>query len=483
MAGIVGITGTDNAEWVRRALKSIAHRGGSGETIRTLQSATLGVVWPKAQDCVAAGAHQTALVLDGEIHNWTDISVCGTCTLAAVEQAYGEKGPGFVSDLDGPFALAIVGDDGIFLARDRVGKSPLYFGRKNGTVCFASEVKALLDWDGDIAEFPPGHYYSPDTGLKKFADIRTRPCVDQTEDEVADELRSRLVASVAKRVANGETGTWLSGGIDSATLTALARHQLPTLKTFAAGVEGAPDLQYARLVSDFLGTEHHEAICTLEKMLAVLPQVIYHLESFDALLVRSSITNFLVGRLAADHVPAVLSGEGGDELFAGYSYLKQLEPSEIPDELVDITRRLHNTALQRVDRCSSSHGLVARTAFLDNDVLDFALQIPPEMKIHDNGGLVEKWILRRAMAGLLPEEVLTRTKSKFWEGAGVGEQLHAHAEGVISDEEFAAERTLDSGAALNTKEELFYYRIFDDAFGSQMDPRLVGRTKGAPKSS
>ena len=483
MAGIVGITGTDREEWVRRALNTIAYRGGSGETVRTLQGATLGQVWPAVQDCVASGADQTTVVLDGEIHNWTGISVGGTCALEAVEQAYREKGPGFVSDLDGPFALAIAGDDGLFLARDRVGKCPLYFGRRNGTLCFASEMKGLPDWDGDIAEFPPGHHYAPDTGLKKFADIRTRPSTDQTEDEVADELRGRLVASVAKRITNGETGAWLSGGIDSATLTALARHQLPTLKTFAAGVEGAPDLQYARVVSDYLGTEHHESICTLEEMLAVLPEVIYHLESFDALLVRSSIMNFLVGRLAADHVPAVLSGEGGDELFAGYSYLKKLEPSEIPDELVDITRRLHNTALQRVDRCSSSHGLVARTAFLDNDVLDFALQIPAAMKIHENGALVEKWILRRAMTGLLPDEVLTRPKSKFWQGAGVGEQLQAYAEEVISDEEFAAERRIDNGATLNTKEELFYYRIFKDVSGSQVDAGLVGRTKGAPRAS
>ncbi len=363
-----------------------------------------------------------------------------------------------------------------------MGKSPLYFGSKNGTLCFASEVKGILDWEGEIAEFPPGHYCTPEAGIVEFADIEKRPALDRSEDEVAEELRGRLVASVAKRVASSEVGTWLSGGIDSASLTALARRQLPSLKTFAAGVEGAPDLEYARVVSEFLDTEHHEHICTIKEMLAILPAVIYHLESFDALLVRSSITNFLVGRLAADHVPAVLSGEGGDELFGGYSYLKQLEPSEIPDELVDITRRLHNTALQRVDRCSSSHGLVARTAFLDNDVLDFALQIPPQMKIHENGSVVEKWILRRAMAGLLPDEVLTRTKSKFWQGAGVGDQLQAHAQEAISDEEFAAERGLDNGATLNTKEELFYYRIFRDTFGSQIDADLVGRTKGAPRA-
>jgi len=289
---------------------------------------------------------------------------------------------------------------------------------------------------------------------------------------------------VTKRVAASEIGAWLSGGIDSAALTALARRQLPELKTFAAGVEGAPDLQYARLVSEFCGTEHHERLVTLTEMLAVLPAVIYHLESFDALLVRSSITNYLVGRLAAEHVPAVFSGEGGDELFGGYAYLKALAPSDLPHELVDITKRLHNTALQRVDRCSASHGLVARTAFLDRDVLDFALRIPPGMKVHEsNGGgdeKIEKWILRRAVEGLLPEEVLNRTKAKFWQGAGVRQLIEGHAEEAISDEEFAAERDLGDGIVINTKEELYYYRIFKDLFGPEVNAALVGRTKGAP---
>ncbi len=245
-------------------------------------------------------------------------------------------------------------------------------------------------------------------------------------------------------------------------------------------MEGARDLEYARAVAEHVDTEHHERICTVDEMLAALPEVIYHLESFDALLVRSSVTNFMVGRLASDHVAAVLSGEGGDELFAGYAYLQNLQPEELPDELVDITRRLHNTALQRVDRCSAGHGLVARTAYLDRDVLDYALRIPPEMKLQTNGSVVEKWILRRALDGMLPEEVLTRTKSKFWEGAGVKDLLEAHAEEAICDAEFESERTLDDGTILNTKEELFYYRIFRDVFGDNVDPSLVGRTKGAP---
>ncbi len=478
MAGIVGIADPRQDKWVQAALRKIEHRGGAGQTIRRLQAATFGQVWPPAQERFAVEADRRAVVLDGEIHNWTELAAEASCPLEALESAYREKGPEFVAELDGPFAIAIAGAQGVFLARDTLGKSPLYFGEIGGDLCFASELKALLGSDVAVSEFPPGHYYEPGRGLVRCSRIEKQPTLDISEEEAAAELRSRLTASVRKRLKGGKVGAWLSGGIDSATMTALATRQQSGLETFAAGVEGAPDLEYAQMVARFLESRHHERVCTLDEMLEALPEVIYHLESFDALLVRSSVTNFLVGRLASQHVPAVLSGEGGDELFAGYEYLKELEPSDLPDELIDITCRLHNTALQRVDRCSSSHGLVARTGFLDRDVVDFALQIPPDMKLYEND--VEKWILRQAMDGLLPDEVLNRTKSKFWEGAGVGDLLAAHAEEAIVDAEFASARVLPNRVTLNTKEELFYYRIFQEQFGAELDPLLVGRTKGAP---
>ena len=242
---------------------------------------------------------------------------------------------------------------------------------------------------------------------------------------MAQELRRHLAAAVERHIGNGEVGAWLSGGLDSSAMAALARPHVDRLHTFAAGLAGAPDLAYAAEVAAFIGSDHHEVVVTFAQMLAALPAVIYHLESFDALLVRSSITNYLVAQAAADFVPAVFSGEGGDELFAGYAYLKALDPGALPDELIDIIGRLHNTALQRVDRSASAHGTVAHVAFLDPEVVAYALQIPAEFKLRDG---VEKWILRRALDGALPESVLNRTKAKFWEGAGVGDLLAEYAE-------------------------------------------------------
>jgi asparagine synthase (glutamine-hydrolysing) len=480
MAGIVGIADGNQEQLIKKALATVAHRGGAGAHVRCYDHATLGEAWPAAQEPYAIGIDRQSVVTDGETYNWTELDVVATSPIEALETAYWSLGPDFVAQLHGHFAIAIADHDGVFLARDLLGRSPLYYGRHQGHLCFASEIKALLGWAEEIAEFPPGHYYDASRGLVRFARLETRPTLELPPQEIAAQLLHRLVVSVRKRLSDGEVGAWLSGGLDSATMTALARRQVPRLHTFAAGIEGAPDLQYARAVADFVGTQHHERVCTADEMLAILPEAIYHLESFDALLVRSSIMNFLAGRLSSQHVHAVLSGEGGDELFAGYEYLKQLDLADLPEELIDITQRLCNTALQRVDRCSASHGIVARTGFLDRDVVEYALQIPAEMKLGGEDADVEKWILRVAMDGLLPDGVLTRPKAKFWEGAGVGDLLASHANDVISDSEFESARTLPDGSKLRSKEELYYYRIFRDEFGSRIDPALVGRTKRVP---
>lgn len=143
-----------------------------------------------------------------------------------------------------------------------------------------------------------------------------------------------------------------------------------------------------------------------------------------------------------------------------------------------VGRRTATFAFQRVDRSASSHGVVAYVPFADGEVVEYAVCIPVAYKLHEG---VEKWILRRGMEGLLPERVLQRTKSKFWQGTGLGDLLARHAEEHVSDDDFQRERVLANGWTINSKEELLYYRAFREQFGELSELSWMGRTKGAPQ--
>ncbi len=447
MSGIAGIGAPGKRADVEKMLLKIAHRGKAGKDILETEEATIGIVWAESQASAAETLRKESAARDS----------AGSERLAEARMDGGR----------------------LVLKRDPLGAAPLYYGQTDeGFLCFASEVKSLKTQARKINELPPGNTYDGKK-LESYFSLELQMPIEAPPEEISAGLRKRLTASVEKRVSSEEMGSWLSGGLDSSTLAALARPFVKTLFTFAAGVAGAPDLEFASEVARHIGSVHHEVVVGLEDMVAALPKVIEHLESFDALLVRSSITNYLVAKRASDFVAEVFSGESGDELFAGYEYLKDLDPAALPSELIDITARLHNTAFQRVDRCASAHGTVPHIAFSDPEVVDFALRIPMAYKLHEG---IEKWIVRRAMDDALPKRILERTKAKFWEGAGVEELLADRASGTITDDDFRRERNLPNGITLRTKEELMYYRIFRDVLGTFEDLEWMGRTKGAPES-
>lgn len=374
---------------------------------------------------------------------------------------------------NGHLAEALVRKGALELVRDELGVAPLYYDiDQDETVYFASEVKALLAIKRNVTELYAGHRLVDNLQQQYYQLQRKEPLPDNAEN-LAQELRTRLIQSIKGVITDNPIGSWLSGGLDSSTIAALARPYCTEFHTFVAGLSGAKDLEYSREVASYIGSTHHEVILTLQDLIKALPEVIYHLESFDALLVRSSITNYLVAKAASDYVAEVFSGEGGDELFAGYEYLKSLSPEELDNELITITGNLHNTALQRVDRCSAAHGTTAHVVFADPNVFEFALKIPVIYKLYDG---VEKWILRKAMTGLLPHRVLNRRKAKFWEGAGVNDVVSDYVEMKISDGDFTHERVLTNGWILKTKEELYYYRIFKEHFGEMHNLDWMGRS-------
>lgn len=442
MAGIVGIYQGNQIPLIEKLLSKISYRGKSGKTLFQNVYCSLGIVWTDAQ----------APPLKKEKN----------------EIIYEDKGN------DGRLVKIILNQKNLILSRDLLGIVPLYYGWKdNKVLIFASEVKPLLEIVPEIYELLPGHIFNG----KDFVPQMMLPHQLLFKDDpyqIAQKLYDLLSEAVQECIATREIGSLLSGGIDSSAISVIARHYIQNFHTFAAGVTSAPDLYYARQVAKYIGSTHHEAVVSRQELITILPEVIYHLESFDPLLVRSSLTNYLVIRLAAEYVPAIFSGEGGDELFAGYDYLKTIPIEELQEELYDITLRLHNTGLQRVDRCASAFGLIAFTPFLNLDIVRFAFRIPPQYKLNNQE---EKWILRCALENELPSQVLHRKKAKFWQGSGVNALLASYAEEKVSISEFESGRVLPNGWKLHSREEYLYYKIFMDCFGELNNLDWMGRTK------
>jgi asparagine synthase (glutamine-hydrolysing) len=246
------------------------------------------------------------------------------------------------------------------------------------------------------------------------------------------------------------------------------------LQTFAVGTSGSADLLAAREVAAHLGTDHHERTYTAEEALDALPEVVRAIESFDPGLVRSAVPNLLLARMTAEHVKVVLTGEGADELFAGYDYLREFAGAEdLQAELERTVRSLHNLNLQRCDRVTMAFGLEARVPFLDTEVIRWALRLPADAKL-TGPDRPEKALLREAFTGWLPEHLLWRTKAEFGDGSGARDVLSQVVEEAIGDDEFAAERG-DVTPPLRTKEELAYYRIWREHLQSVRPERTLSR--------
>jgi asparagine synthase (glutamine-hydrolysing) len=462
MAGIVGIEGEGEHKRVGQMLERIAHRGESGSKIIERNGATLGAVWPEAEVEPTPRALQQQAAWDGSRPSSLD--------------------PFALQQERRPFALTAAMPDGICAARDPLGVCPLYYGKTdNGALCFASEVKALLDVAQELHEFPPGTRYDGQEGFQPFYSVKRGPELSQHQETIATQLRLRLKTAVCRRIGDGELGCWLSGGVASKSLAALARPHVDVLHTFAVGTLATPDLAYARRAASLLETEHHEITISLEEVLAPLPAVIWHLESFDVPLVRSSVTRYLAAERASDYVGSMLFDEGATELFRRCGNLREAAPADPADEMAENAKGLHNPVLQRVDRSASSHGLVGHVPYFDLDVFEYAMIIPADLKLRHNGRTVDQWILRQAMTGVLPEDELRPYQVPLWRGAGVGLFLALGAEDQITDEEFHRERVLPNGWILDGKEALMYYRIFREYFGELEDLSWMGRTTAVIK--
>lgn len=370
IAGFVDFGGTTGSPAVlKRMLDRIRHRGPDGHGIYQDGSVYLGHRRLSIID-VAGGAQPMAnetgsvwLTFNGEIFNHASLRpplensghcYSTRCDTETIIHAYEQYGNACVKDFRGMFAFAIWDANArkLFCVRDRLGIKPFYYFLNDRAFVFASEIKALLAHpevdvaldDSLLAEYltfgyingketlfkgvrklMPGHTLTLDVDSRKvtieqFWDVPEAESENRTEDEWISECRHRLEETVRMRLMSDvPLGMFLSGGVDSSAIAALMkRMRTEPVKTFSVGYREAAysELSYAREVSAAIGTDHHEIFVGMEDFFNALPDLVWHED--EPIAWPSSISLYFVSRLASEHVKVVLTGEGSDELFAGY---------------------------------------------------------------------------------------------------------------------------------------------------------------------
>lgn len=373
-----------------------------------------------------------------------------------------------VKKLYGVFAIVLVEGDKVYLARDRIGVRPLYFGLTEEKYLAVSSVpNTLVDFCDMVTPFPPGLTAVYDKSDGKFQYLyhdKIELPLSRLEDGTKP-LHDALVNAVKLRLMSDRPlGCLLSGGLDSSLVTSILVKFLggKNVRTYSIGMEGSTDLYYARKVANALGTDHHEVIFTPEEGFAVIPEVIRALGSYDITTIRASVGMYLISRYISrksqDRV--IFSGEGSDEVLEGYLYFHNAPtPKDGEEESLRLIRNLHLYDVLRADRCISVNGLEPRVPFLDRKFVDVTLALSADQKKPQNG--FEKYVLRKAFQGYLPDEVLWRRKEGFSDGvSSVKKSWYHHiqemVDPLIPDYMF--------NPNFPSKEAMYYKMIFDNIF-------------------
>jgi asparagine synthase (glutamine-hydrolysing) len=565
-----GVDGT----LLARMARTLHHRGPDDSGWWSVGGAGLAATRLAVLDLSERGRQPMAsedgrfrIVFNGEIYNYREIragleqkghrfrSATDTETILRL---YQESGQDCLARLRGMFALAIwdAVEHTLLLARDRLGKKPLYYWHGPRAFLFASEAKALL-CDADvprdpdpvaidhvvtfghvppersafhgIRKLPPAHALvlrRQEVSLRRYWQLRYEPKPRVNAAEAVTELTRLLEQAVARRmIADVPIGAMLSGGIDSSSVVALMRrHTSGRLQTFSVGYESRQfdESPFARLVAKAFETEHHEVTAGPE-LVDVVPRLAWHYD--EPFADPSALPTFALSKLARGSVTVALTGDGGDEIFLGYPRYRRLHVARALDRLprrirrlapavmtawpaagasalarrvrqqaadlaaerwdrytrwlscfdreqrralyapeftrrlgtADATARLRELLersaaadpveaaadadmqlylpedlLVKMDIASMAHSLEARSPLLDQDLVEFVALLPRALKLR---GTTAKYLLRRAMAGVLPDPILRRKKMGF--GVPMGGWLRREWRGLIYDTLFS----------------------------------------------
>jgi asparagine synthase (glutamine-hydrolysing) len=507
MCGILAVFGNRTPEEVQRLSKRMSHRGPDESGVHTspwgavLCHERLSIVDLSTGRQPIQGSSNAYVMHNGEIYNHVELrngelknhKFRTTCDSEVIVHLWEEHGPDFCNKLRGIFGFVVVDDDKktYMVARDPIGIKPLYYGKDAvGNMYFSSEMKSLADQCVSFEAFPPGHYYTPETGLVKYYKPEWNDIAYAKKPIDLNELRDALIDSTKVRLMSDvPLAVLLSGGLDSSLISSITKRLLrgtnQELHSFSVGLShDAPDLIAAREVAKFIGTTHHEVLFSVEQGIAELEKIIWHLESYDVTTIRASTPMYFLSKYISEMgIKVVLSGEGADEVFGGYLYFHNAPSApEFAQETVRRVNLLSTSDCLRADKATMAWGLEARVPFLDRRFLDVAMAIRPEDRMPNRAaGIMEKHVVRAAFDDkndpYLPASILWRQKEQFSDGVGYNwiDQIVAFCNANVSDKEFAtaAERFPISTPA--TKEAFYFRAIFDKHFPQESSAKSVVR--------
>ncbi len=586
MCGIAGFISKENSSQVAerevlldKMCQIITHRGPDEQGTIVKDRAALGmrrlsiIDLKSGQQPIFDCSGNLAIVFNGEIYNFLELKqeleahghkFKTNSDTETIVHAYEEFGADCVKKLRGMFAFAIYdfARETLFIARDRVGKKPLFYAKTaNGDFVFGSELKVLIE-HGEISKdidyaaldayltfgyvpeefcifksvekLAPGHfliYKNGEIKTQKYWDFDyAKPIETKSETEWIEALREKIREAVRIRlISEVPLGAFLSGGVDSSSIVGLMSQISDTpVKTFSIGFneDSFNELKYARMAAKHFNTEHHEFVVTPD-LVEIVDDLVWHFD--EPFADSSALPTFMVSKMARDFVTVVLSGDGGDELFAGYtryvidkkrggfenlpkfvrkgvlqtvaealphgargknflynasldavdryidsvSYFNDLRKKSLYsnsfqsklngnsgaatklfqnfasdvstgnpiDNLLylDSKTYLPSDILTKVDRMTMATSLEARVPLLDQELIEFVQTIPSELKLKN---LETKYIFKKAMEGIVPNDILYREKQGF--GVPINEWINSQLKQRIR-ETLLEKRTIERG--------------------------------------
>jgi asparagine synthase (glutamine-hydrolysing) len=435
-------------------LKELAHRGVDAHGVATPNSVTIAksvekLATESISSRIALGHNLSrfcsrdrpqpvlgedfALVFEGRLFPLPNFSEVER-VVEMLENAPHRNAEKIVERLEGSYVFAIAFADMLIAGRDNLGLNPLYYGENETTYALASERKAL--WAIGVENprsFPPGNVMIASKRGFSFKPVRTltKPSLETINMETSTErLKNLLQKSTEKRVSDfNKIAVAFSGGLDSSVITVLAQKCGVDVHLFSVGLESQPEIQFAETAADALGLPLHLQTYTIDDVRSILSKVLWLIEEPNVIKVGIAIPLYWVAENSSKlGFKVLLTGLGGDELFGGYQkYLREYErygAAAVHNVLYHDVAKSYETNFQRDNKVCSFHKVELRLPFMDQDVVNFALGLPVNLKITSAEDSLRKRVLRATAQKLgVPSFIAKRAKKAIQYTTGVNKVI------------------------------------------------------------